>query len=124
DASPSLRNKKDLVEAFVESISTQKDAEADTAWRRFTGGQKNAEPNETIAGERLRDGPSKKFVEQALRDGELRTSGTEIVEILPRLSRFAKNQDQSLDGVKQRVITKLTAFFERFFDLVVSGEDR
>jgi len=124
DASPSLRNKKDLVEAFVESISTQKDAEVDTAWRQFIEGQKNAELDEIIAGERLRDEPAKKFVEQALRDGELRTSGTEIVEILPRLSRFAKNQDQSLDGVKQRVITKLTAFFERFFDLVVSGEDR
>ena len=124
DASPSLRNKKDLVEAFVESISTQKDAEVDTAWRQFIEGRKNAELDEIIEGERLRDEPAKKFVEQALRDGQLRTSGTEIVEILPRLSRFAKNQDQSLDGVKQRVITKLTAFFERFFDLVVSGEDR
>lgn len=63
-------------------------------------------------------------MEHTFRDGELRTTGTEIIEILPRVSRFATHPEQSLDGVKQRVVTKLTEFFERFFGLVVSGEDR
>ena len=59
-----------------------------------------------------------------MRDGELRTSGTEIIEILPRVSRFAKSPDQTLEGVKKRVIARLKTFFDRFLGLVVSGEDR
>lgn len=124
DASPSLRNKKDLVEAFVDSMTTQPDTDIDVAWRQFIEHRKNAELDEIIETERLRTEPARAFMEQTFRDGELRTAGTGIVEILPRVSRFATNPEQSLDGVKQRVITKLTEFFERFFGLVVSGEDR
>lgn len=124
DASPSLRNKKDLVEAFVESISAQPNTDIDVAWRQFIEARKNAELDEIIDSERLRTEPARAFMEQTFRDGELRTTGTEIIEILPRVSRFATNPEHSLDGVKQRVLTKLKKFFDRFFGLVVSGEDR
>lgn len=94
------------------------------AWRQFIEDRKNAELEEIIDSERLRAEAARAFMEQTFRDGELRTTGTEIVEILPKLSRFATNQEHSLDGVKQRVIEILTQFFDRFFGLVVSGEDR
>src|SRR5699024_7721660 len=124
DASPSLRNKKDLVEAFVDSISAQPDTDIDVAWRQFIADRKKEVLDETLDSERLRTEPARPFMEQTFRDGELRTSGTEIGEILPRLSRFAPTPEQSLDGVKQRVIKKLMEFFDRFFGLVISGEDR
>ena len=124
DASPTLRNKKDLVEAFVDSISARPDTEVDLAWREFIEGRMKSELEEIIGQERLRDAEARGFIEQALRDGELRTSGTEIIEILPRVSRFAKSPDQTLEGVKKRVIARLKTFFDRFFGLVVSGEDR
>jgi type I restriction enzyme R subunit len=49
------------------------------------------------------------------RDGQVKATGTAVTTILPPVSRFAKNAGRSTK--KQTVLDKLTAFFERFFDL-------
>ena len=41
DASPSLRNKKDLIEDFVDSVSN--DGAVDAEWRRFVAARRRAE---------------------------------------------------------------------------------
>ncbi|KZE39182.1 type I restriction endonuclease subunit R [Microbacterium sp. T32] len=113
DASPSLRNKKDLVEDFVDSLSAR--GEVDQEWRAFIAAKREAELQAIIRDESLKPDETRAFVETAFRDGQIRTSGTAITRVLPPVSRFAV--DGGHGEKKQRVIRKLGAFFERFFGL-------
>lgn len=113
DASPSLRNKKDLVEDFVDSISA--DGAVDAEWRAFIAARREAELDAIIAEENLRPDPARAFMASAFRDGSIATTGTAITEVLPPASRFAP--DSGHGEKKQRVLGKLGAFFERFFGL-------
>jgi len=118
DASPSLRNKKDLIEDFVDNISV--DGEIDQEWGSFMEAKREAELESIIVEENLRPHETRVFVEAAFRDGQIRTGGTAITMVLPPASRFSS--DGGHGEKKQRVITKLGEFFERFFGLAGGGQ--
>jgi type I restriction enzyme R subunit len=86
DASPSLRNKKDLIEQFVDSVSAG--GEIDEEWRAHVAARKTAELNQIIAEEGLKPEETRRFVEMAFRDGAIQTTGTAITKVLPPISRF------------------------------------
>jgi len=115
DSSPTLRNKKDLIEEFVDRISLDEDV-ADE-WRAYVAARREAELDRIIAEENLKPEPTRAFVDAAFRDGTVRATGTAITKILPPVSRFARGAGGGHGAKKQTVIDKLTAFFERFFDL-------
>ena len=114
NASPSLRNKKDLIEQFVDSVSTK--AKVDAEWVAFIATKKAEELDKIIADEGLNADETKAFVEYAFRDGAVPAAGTAIMKILPPVSRFNKNNGHAVK--KQTVLDKLAAFFERFFGLI------
>ncbi|WP_410607544.1 type I restriction endonuclease subunit R [Amycolatopsis sp. lyj-109] len=113
DASPSLRNKKDLIMDFVDSMSVTGEVSDD--WRSFVTQRRDAELTEIIDAERLRPEQTKSFIEAAFHDGAIATNGMAITQVLPPVSRFAK--DNNLGTKKERVIAKLTEYFERFSGL-------
>jgi len=113
NASPSLRNKKDLIEAFVDTVTLT--ARVDAQWQVFVARRKTAELDRIILEENLNADQTRVFMDQALRDGAIATTGTAITKILPPLSRFSKNSNHS--AKKQSVLEKLAAFFERYFGL-------
>jgi type I restriction enzyme R subunit len=113
DASPSLRNKKDLIEAFVNSVSAA--GNVDDEWRTFIAARRDAELEAIIESESLHPGETRDFIKTAFRDGAIQTTGTAIAGVLPPASRFSA--DGSHSEKKQRVIATLVAFFERFFGL-------
>ena len=113
NASPSLRNKKDLIEQFVESVSTA--TKVDKEWLAFIATKKTEELDRIIADEGLNADETKAFVDNAFRDGVIPVTGTAITKILPPVSRFSKNNGHS--AKKQTVLDKLAAFFERYFGL-------
>ncbi|ATE61933.1 type I restriction endonuclease subunit R [Thauera sinica] len=113
NSSPSLRNKKDLIEAFVDSVSPK--AQVDAEWQAFVARKKIEELDRIIADEGLNSDETKTFVDNAFRDGGIPTTGTAITKILPPVSRFSKNNNHS--AKKQTVLEKLAAFFERYFGL-------
>jgi type I restriction enzyme R subunit len=119
DASPTLRNKKDLIEAFVDAVSV--DGAIDEEWQAFIAAKREAELAAIIEEENLRADAARAFVETAFRDGALRTTGTAITKVLPPASRFAAGGGHG--EKKQRVIQKLGAFFERFFGLSAGGAE-
>ena len=119
DASPTLRNKKDLIEAFVDRVSATGDVDAE--WRDFVSQRRKQELDEIISSEGLKPEETEAFIENAFKLGLVQTSGTAITEILPPVSRFAAGGEHGFK--KQRVIERLLAFFERFFGLSsVEGE--
>ena len=113
DSSPSLRNKKDLIEKFVDSVTTS--SKVDEQWLAFMAAKKAEELERIIAEEGLNPDETRAFVENAFRDGAVLGSGTAITKILPPVSRFAKNNNHAVK--KQTVLEKLSAYFERFFGL-------
>jgi type I restriction enzyme R subunit len=113
NSSPSLRNKKDLIEQFVDSVSTA--AKVDAEWLAFVARKKAEEIDRIIAEEGLNAGETKAFMDNAFRDGAIPVTGTAITKILPPLSRFSKNNNYS--AKKQAVLDKLGVFFERYYGL-------
>jgi len=113
NASPSLRNKKDLIEQFVEFVSVS--ANVDAEWVAFVRAKKAEELDRIIIEEGLNADETKAFVENAFRDGAIPVTGTAITKILPPVSRFSKNNGHA--AKKQTVLDKLAAFFERYFGL-------
>jgi type I restriction enzyme R subunit len=113
DASPSLRNKKDLIEAFVDSVSVE--TKVDISWRAFVEAKRSEELNRIIAEEGLKPDETRAFVANAFRDGGVGATGTAITRILPPVSRFAGGNGHAVK--KQAVLDKLSAFFDRFYAL-------
>lgn len=113
-ASLQLRSKKELIENFIASVNASTDV--DTDWQTFVKQQKEADLNEIIVTENLRPEETQRFVESSFRDGEIRTTGTDIDKILPPMSRFGGGGNRQ--EKKLSVIQKLMSFFERYFGLV------
>ena len=113
NASPGLRNKKDLIELFVDSVSTK--ARVDAQWLAFVATRKAEELERIIADEGLNADETRAFIDNAFRDGAIPATGTAITKILPPVSRFARNNGHA--AKKQSVLDKLAAFFERYFGL-------
>jgi len=117
DASPSLRNKKDLIEAFVDSVSVS--GAIDEEWQAFIRARREAELDAIIESEGLRPDETRAFIETSFRDGAIQATGTAITKVLPSVSRFSP--DGGHGEMKQRVLAKLGEFFERFFGLGSGG---
>ncbi|SIS77083.1 type I restriction endonuclease subunit R [Phaeovulum vinaykumarii] len=113
NSSPSLRNKKDLIEQFVDTVSTK--VRVDAQWQAFVAAKKAEELERIIAEENLNAEATRSFIDSAFRDGSVPATGTAITRILPPVSRFSKNNGHA--AKKRTVLDRLAAFFERYFGL-------
>lgn len=114
NASPSLRNKKDLIVQFVDAVSTK--STVDAQWQAFVVARKAEELQCIIQDENLNAKETRAFIDNAFRNGAIPTAGTAITRVLPPVSIFSKDNSYGLK--KQTVMGKLAAFFERYFGLV------
>ena len=112
DASPELRSKKDLIESFIAGVNDVDDVMAE--WQSFVSQQREKELAEIIQSENLKEPETRKFIENAFRDGEIKTTGTDIDTIMPPTSRFGGGKRTEK---KQNIVVKLKRFFERFFGI-------
>lgn len=111
-ASLQLRSKKELIEGFVASVTAQTDVEKD--WRIFVKQQKEDDLGKLIAEEQLKPDETRRYVDNAFRDGELRTTGTDLDRIMPPVSWFGGGRVEK----KKTLMEKLAAFFEKYLGLV------
>lgn len=107
-----LRSKKELIESFISSVNAGTDV--DSGWREYVQRRKAEDLNEIIESEHLKPEETEKFIESSFRDGQVRTTGTDIDKILPPMSRFGGGNRQEK---KRSVIEKIQSFFERYFGL-------
>lgn len=107
-----LRSKKELIESFISSVNAGTDV--DRGWREYVERRKAEDLNEIIESEDLKPEETEKFIESSFRDGQVRTTGTDIDKILPPMSRFGGGNRQEK---KKSVIEKIQSFFERYFGL-------
>ena len=112
DASPELRSKKDLIESFIAGVNDVEDVMAE--WHDYVAEEREKELIAIIHSEGLKEEETRRFIENAFRDGEIKTTGTDIDSIMPPTSRFGGGKRAQK---KQTIIEKLKAFFERFFGI-------
>ena len=108
-----LRSKKELIEGFISKVNTSANVEDD--WSKFVLEQKESDLSAMIENEKLKSSETRKFVDNAFRDGVLKTTGTDIDKILPPVSRFGGDGGRA--AKKQSVIEKLLDFFEKYLGL-------
>lgn len=113
DSSMELRNKKDLIMRFIESVNSKSDV--DTEWEKFVNETRISELNQIIERENLNKPETYRFIKNAFRDGAVQTTGTDIVKLLPPTSIFST--ENNITDKLHVVVDKITAFFERFFSI-------
>lgn len=119
DSSMELRNKKDLIENFIASLTPT--SEVDSDWRIFVEEKKKEELKEIIDEENLNEEEAHKFISNAFRDGFIQETGTALSKVLPPVSRFSKSGERTIK--RESVLAKLKAFFNRFWDITRSNSD-
>ena len=112
-ASMNLRSKKELIEDFVDAVNS--DVDINGAWDEFVKQKKEEELEAIIKEEKLKPSETKKFIDNAFRDGQVRTTGTDLDKILPPMSRFGGGGNRTYK--KMTVIEKIQSFFEKYFGL-------
>ena len=101
------------IENFIAGINDVDDVMSE--WYSFVASEREKELKQIIQEEKLREPETRKFLENAFRDGEIKTTGTDIDKLMPPVSRFGGGGARAKK--KQTVIDKLKRFFERFFGI-------
>lgn len=117
DSSIELRNKKELIEQFIATLTPSSDVDED--WQEFVNAKKKAELDQIITEEGLKPDEAYAFINNAFKNGELQSSGTAFANILPPVSRFSPTGDRT--NKKEIVLEKLNAYFERYYDISRGG---
>ncbi len=112
DASPELRSKKSLIKTFIAGINEVDDIMAE--WHDYVVAKHEEDLENIIKEEKLKPEETRKFLENAFRDGEIKTAGTDIDKLMPPVSRFGGGKRAEK---KQGVISKLKNFFEKYFGI-------
>jgi type I restriction enzyme R subunit len=113
DSSVELRNKKELIEQFIDSLTPSTNVDDD--WHSFVDAKKVEELDQIINDENLDKDETYKFITNAFRDGYVQTTGTAITKVLPPVSRFTPTGDRTKK--RESVIEKFTSFFNKFWDI-------
>ena len=111
NSSIELRSKKELIERFIEQVNVS--TKVDEDWRKFLHERKEADISAIIEEERLKPEETRRFIDNAFRDGMLKTTGTDIDKLMPPVSRFGGGRAQKKEGI----IDKLKTFFEKYFGI-------
>jgi type I restriction enzyme R subunit len=112
-SSPDLRNKKDLILAFIDSLDANSDVYSD--FEEFMNSKKKEELDKIISDENLNSEETYKFIKKSFEQGRVETNGTEISAMLPPMSMFSKDNNRQIK--KNTVIDKLMEFFDKFFSI-------
>lgn len=113
NSSVELRNKKDLIDQFIENLDASSSIDDD--WLEYVEKRKVEELDKIIEAEKLNKEETYSFIENAFRDWYIQKTWTSITKILPPVSRFSK--DQARTQKRNTVIEQLNNFFNRFFDI-------
>ena len=115
-SSLALRSKKELIDTFISKINVNTDVMND--WTKFVKEQEETDLKKLIEEENLNEEETRKFIDNSFRDGQVKTSGTDIEKILPPMRRFGGGNRAER---KQTIIDKVLKFFEKYFGIGIFG---
>ena len=115
-SSLALRSKKELIDTFISRINVNTDVMND--WTKFVKEQEEIDLKKLIEEENLNEKETRKFLDNSFRDGQVKTTGTDIEKILPPMRRFGGGNRTER---KQTIIDKISKFFEKYFGVNNNG---
>ena len=110
DSSPDLRDKKELIERFIEQLTP--DSEVDAAWRQYVNAEKRRQFDAIVEEEHLKRERAVEFIENAYERGYVPEGGMELDGIMPPINPFDPAANRQ--GKMAAVLDRLKAFFQRF----------
>ncbi len=112
DASPDMRDKRELIEKFIERMTPEKGADVGVKWEEYIEKEKKEQLDAIIAEEQLKPAETEAFVKRAFADGYVTETGTGIAQILPPTNPFLPESGEK----KQTVIDKLKRYLNKFLN--------
>ncbi|WP_337482919.1 type I restriction endonuclease subunit R [Paraprevotella clara] len=113
DASPDLRDKKELIERFIDSLTPNGDVDAE--WKRYVNREKRQQFDQIVEEEHLKKEQALEFIDNAFQRGYVPEGGMELDSIMPPINPFDKAANRQ--GKIQAVLERIKAFFNKFFDI-------
>ena len=111
-SSLALRSKKELIDTFISKINVNTDVMND--WTKFVKEQEETDLKKLIEEENLNEEETRRFIDNSFREGQVKTTGTDIDKILPPMRLFGGGNKTAR---KQTIIEKILKFFEKYFGL-------
>ena len=111
ESSADLRDKKELIERFIESMTATGDVYEE--WKTYLNEQKKAEFEALVAEEHLKSDKALKFIEMAFTRGYVPEGGLELNNIIPPINPFDPNANRQ--GKVEHVLDRLKTFFTKYF---------
>jgi len=112
DASPDMRDKRDLIEKFIQQMTPESGSDVGEEWDQYIEQEKKKQLDAIIAEERLKPQETEDFMKRAFADGYVTETGTGIAKILPPSNPFKPESGEK----KQTVIDKLKAYLNKFLN--------
>ena len=120
DASPDLKDKRDLVQRFIDS-QIPKGKNILECWEEYVKAQRLRELQTIIEEENLKEAESIHFMQQSFDDGFVTTTGLDVTKILPPMGIFGGGAVKRAEK-KKRVIALLEAFFKKYFNIIEDND--
>ncbi len=120
NSSPDLRDKKELIEKFVNNM-TSEITDIDREWQQYLTNERDLELKKIIMELRLKPLETEKFIRLSFHYGYIDDEGTEFSDILPPISRFSPMGE--LSSIRRNALDRLTAFFNRFHGVIGYQEE-
>lgn len=117
-SSLALRSKKELIDNFISKMNVNTNVYDD--WGKFVKEQKEIDLKNLITEENLDETQTRKFLDNSFRDGQVKTTGTDIEKILPPMRRFGGGNRTEK---KDTIIRKIKKFFEKYFGIINTDKD-
>lgn len=136
DSSPQLRSKKKLIEGFIAQLNENElDKLADSGgnitvydsngnkvsivdcWSEYVEQKYNHDLAQLVQSEGLNDSLTRKFMEKSFSAGEVSELGTDINDLMPRMSRFGAAA-QARAEKKSRIVESMRNMFNEFAGLI------
>ena len=115
DSSIMLRNKKELIEEFINITNINKEEDGYREWEHYIDKTKEKEITDIIKAENLKEKDTLSYINNAFRDGEIKTFGVDFDKLLPPISRFSREENRQ--EKKNSIADKLIRFFEKFYNI-------
>lgn len=112
-SAPDLRDKKELIEAFVDQLSPS--SSVDGEWQTYVNLKKREEFDRLIIDEHLKKDRALTFIENAFKRGYVPVGGLGLNGIMPPLNPFDPAANR--EGKVQEVLDKIKAFFNKYYEI-------
>lgn len=112
DASPDMRDKRDLIEKFIAQMTPDGSGDVGDKWEAYIEQEKKEQLDAIITEENLKPKETEEFMQRAFADGYITETGTGIAKILPPTNPFLPESGEK----KQTVIEKLKAYLVKFLN--------